>query len=387
MSSSGRTVYLAGGALHPFGRWPEHSLRALSSHAVAGAVADAGLPLERVEIAFFANAFGGLLTDQESVRGQVALHDAGLRGIPIVNVENACASGATALWSAIRAVRSGEFDVALAVGAEKMFVGDTRRTLAALRTAADVEATAGQGLQFVAIYAMRLQAFLDDGSLRPEHLARVTTKNRRNGALNLDAQFREPISDEQVMSARAVAGPLTLPMVSGISDGAAAVVVSAEPGEGPAVRVRASTLQSGGVDGLDDPAVGRAVQRAYDEAGIGPADLSVAEVHDTVGPAEFMRYVELGLCEPDEVGAFFDSGATSPGGRIPVNAGGGLTARGHPVGATGVAQAVELLQQLRGRAGARQVDGCRLALAQNSGGWLDGDTAVCSVHVFERTAA
>ncbi len=351
-------------------------------------MADAGITLDGIEVAYFANSFGGLLTGQESIRGQVVLHDAGLRGIPIVNVENACASGATALWAAIRAVRSEEFDVALAVGAEKMFVGDTRRTLAALRTAADVETTAGQGLQFVAIYAMRLQSYLDDGTLSPEHLARVTTKNQRNGALNPDAQFREPMSDEEVLAARAVAGPLTLPMVSGISDGAAAVVVTGQPpSDGVAVRIRASTLQTGGVDGLDEPAVGRAVSLAYEEADIGPEDLSVAEVHDTVGPAEFMRYVELGLCEPAEVGAFFDSGATGPGGRIPVNPSGGLTARGHPVGATGLAQAVELLQQLRGRAGDRQVEDCRIALAQNSGGWLDGDSAVCAVHVFERIAA
>jgi acetyl-CoA acetyltransferase len=381
-------VYLAGGGLHPFGRWPDRSLRTLSSHAVAAAALDAGLSVDRIEIAFFSNAFAGVLTGQESIRGEVALHDAGIRDIPIVNVENACASGATALWSAIRAVRSGEFETALAVGAEKMFVGETKRTLAALRTSADVEATAGQGLQFVAIYAMRLQRFLDDGVLRREHLARVTTKNQRNGARNANAQFREPMSEEEVLDARPIAGPLTLPMVSGISDGAAAVVVTAaRPAPGTAVRVRASTLATGSVDGLGEPAVTRAVAAAYEQAGLGPGDVSAAEVHDTVGPAEFMRYVELGLCKEDEAGAFFDSGATSPGGRVPVNPSGGLTARGHPVGATGLAQVVELMDQLRGRAGDRQVPGCRVGLAQNSGGWLDGDTAVCGVHVLEGVAA
>lgn len=354
---------------------------------MAGAIADAGVPVDRIGIAFFANSFAGLLTGQESIRGEVALHDAGVHGIPIVNVENACASGATALWSAVRAVRSGEFDAALAVGAEKMFVGDTKRTLAALRTAADVDVTAGQGLQFVAIYAMRLQGFLDDGVLTAHHLARVTTKSRRGGALNPNAQFREPITEAEVLAARPIAGPLTLPMVSGISDGAAAIVVTAEPPSGaPAVRVRASTLRTGAIDALVEPAVRAAAALAYEEAGIGPGDLSVAEVHDTVAPAEFNRYVELGLCAPDEVGAFFDSGATSPGGRVPVNSGGGLTARGHPVGATGLAQAIELLDQLRGRAGARQVEGARLGLAQSSGGWIDGDTAVCAVHVLERVA-
>jgi acetyl-CoA acetyltransferase len=278
--------------------------------------------------------------------------------------------------------------VALAVGAEKMFVGDTRRTLGALRTSSDVEATEGQGLQFVAIYAMRLQGLLDEGSLVTGQLARVTTKNRRNGARNPNAQFREPLTDEEVLEARRIAGPLTLPMVSGISDGAAAVVVTATPpADRPRVGVRASTLATGTIDGLREPAVARAVALAYDQAGFGPGDVSVAEVHDTVGPAELMRYVELGLCGEDEVGPFFDSGATSPGGRLPVNPSGGLTARGHPVGATGIAQVVELLEQLRGTAGERQVEGARIALAQNSGGWLDGDTAVCAVHVLEREAA
>ena len=329
-----------------------------------------------------------MLNGQESLRGEVVLHDAGVHGIPIVNVENACASGATALWSAVRAVRSGEFDVALAVGAEKMFVDDTRRTLAALRTSADVEATAGQGLQFVAIYAMRLQRYLDDGVLAPEHLARVTTKNRQNGARNPNAQFREPMSEEDVLGARPIAGPLTLPMVSAISDGAAAVLVTATPpADRPRVAVRASKLVTGTVDGVGEAAVTRAVSLAYEEAGLGPDDLSVAEVHDTVGPAEFMRYVELALCDEPEVGSFFESGATSRGGRVPVNPSGGLTARGHPAGATGIAQVVELLQQLRGTAADRQVESPRIALAQNSGGWIDGDTAVCGVHILEREAA
>jgi acetyl-CoA acetyltransferase len=311
-----------------------------------------------------------------------------VHGIPIVNVENACASGSTAFWSAVRAVRSGEFDVALAVGAEKMFVGETRTTLAALRTSADVEATAGQGLQFVAIYAMRLQRYLDANVLSPEHLARVTTKNRRNGARNPNAQFREPLSEQDVLEARAIAGPLTLPMVSGISDGAAAVLVTAEPPpERPRIAVRASTLTTGTVDAVGDAAVSRAVSLAYEAAGIGPDDLDVAEVHDTVGPAELQRYVELGLCEDDELGVFFDSGATSPGGRIPVNPSGGLIARGHPAGATGIAQVLELNEQLRGTAGERQVHDPRIGLAQNSGGWIDGDTAVCAVHVLEREAA
>lgn len=370
--------------MHPFGRFPERTLRELSTAAVTAALDDAGVDPGRVDVAFFSNAYGGLLTGQESVRGEVTLHDAGVHSVPIVNVENACASGSTALWSAVRAVRTGEFETALVIGAEKMFVGDTRKTLAALRTSADTEATAGQGLQFVALYAMRLQGFLDEGVITREQLAEVTIKNQRGGERNPNAQFRKPMSEEEILDARPIAGPLTLPMVSGIGDGAAALVVTArERGSGPAVRVRASVLQTGGVDGVERGAVERAVAKAYEQAGLGPQDLSVAEVHDTVAPAEFTRYVELGLCEPDEVGEFFASGATQPGGQVPVNPSGGLTARGHPVGATGIAQVVELTDQLRGRAGERQVEGARVGLAQNSGGWIDGDAAACGVHILE----
>ena len=235
---------------------------------------------------------------------------------------------------------------------------------------------------------MRLQQYLDDGVLAPEHLARVTTKNRENGGRNPNAQFRESMSEEDVLGARAIAGPLTLPMVSAISDGAAAVLVTATPPpDRPRVAIRASKLVTGTVDGIGEPAVTRAVALAYDEAGVGPDDLSVAEVHDTVGPAELMRYVELALCGESEVGTFFESGATSRGGRIPVNPSGGLTALGHPAGATGVAQVVELLEQLRGTAADRHVDSPRIALAQTSGGWIDDDTAVCGVHILEREAA
>jgi acetyl-CoA acetyltransferase len=376
-------TFVAGVGMHGFGRFPETTLRTMTSEAVLGAVRDAGIEVGDIQVAYFANSFGGLLNGQESLRGEVALHDVGIRAIPIVNVENACASGSSALWLAIRAVRSGEFRMALAVGAEKMFVGDTQRTLSALQTAADVEATNGQGLQFVALYAMRLNERIAAGSLTMAHLARVTRKNKLNGAENPYAQFGSAMTDDEILNARVIAGPLTLPMVAGISDGAAAVLVASESGGELGIRVRASVLRSGTVDGLDEPLVRHTIDDAYAEAGIQAVDLDVAEVHDAVSPAELFRYEELGLCTAGEAASLLDSGATAIGGRIPVNTSGGLTARGHPVGATGLAQVAELTWQLRGQAGRRQVDGCRIGLAQNSGGWVDGDTAVSSVHVLE----
>ncbi|HEY6538016.1 MAG TPA: thiolase family protein [Candidatus Dormibacteraeota bacterium] len=376
-------AYIGGVGMTHFGKWPEVPLRAMSSEAVSASLADAGVSAADVEVAFFANSLGGLLVGQEALRGEVCLHDAGIFGIPIVNVENACAGGATALWSAVRAVRSGEFRVALAVGAEKMFVGDTQRTLAALQTAADVATTQGQGLQFVALYAMRLQQRLDAGLLTKEHLALVTRKGKANGVENEYAQFRTAMTDAEILGGRVIAGPLTLPMVSGISDGAAAVVVIGRPSGSSGVCVTASVLSSGSVDGLGETVVGTTIRRAYLEAGVGPEDLDVAEVHDAVSPAELFRYEELGLCGTGEAGALLESGATAVGGRIPVNPSGGLTARGHPVAATGLAQIAELTWQLTGRAGRRQVDGCRVALAQNSGGWIDGDTGAGSVHILQ----
>ncbi len=383
-SADERNVYIAGVGMHVFGRFPDSSLRSLSSEATGKALADAQLSAREVGIAYFANSLGGLLTGQESLRGEVCLHDAGICEIPIVNVENACASGSTALWHAIRAVRSGEFRVALAVGAEKMFLADRARTLAALATATDVEVTSGQGLQFVGIYAMRLQERLDSGELLPHHLAAVTVKNQRNGSLNPYAQFGKDFTEADVLAARPISGPITLPMVAGISDGAAAVLVTSDPPKEALIRIRASVLGTGSVDGLGQRVVERAIAAAYEQAAVGPQDLDVVEVHDTTAPAELLYYEDLGLCQRGLAGSFFDAGMTRLEGKVPVNPSGGLTARGHPVGATGLAQVCELVWQLRGEAGKRQVHTSRLALAQNSGGWLDGDTAVCAVHILER---
>jgi acetyl-CoA acetyltransferase len=381
-----RTAYIRGVGMHPFGRFPDVSLRQMTAVAVGAALDDAGLSPDQIEAAYFANSLGGVLNGQEAIRGEVNLHHAGISEIPIVNVENACASGSTALWNAIRLVWSGEVETALAVGAEKLFVGDTGRTLAALRMATDVEMTQGQALQFTAMYAMRLQEYVQSGLLTERHLAEITIKNQRNGALNPYAQFGADLTEEEVLAARRIAGPLTIPMIAGISDGAAAAVVSSTPHADASIAVRASILATGGVDGLNEGVVRRAISQAYESADIGPADLDVVEVHDTTAPIEFLYYEDLGLCARGKAGAYFDSGATQLGGATPVNPSGGLTARGHPVGATGLAQIAELVWQLRGQAGERQVHESRLALSQNSGGWLDGDTAVCSVHVLERGA-
>lgn len=382
----GHDVFIRGVGYHPFGRFPETSLKALAATAALGALDDAGLKVGDIQAAFCSNAYGGLLNGQESIRGETWLRGIGLGGAPVVNVENACASGSTAVHLASMAIASGNYDTVLVVGAEKMFVNDTGRTLAALANSADTEVMGNIGLQFVAVDAIRVREMMQEEDVGAEAFEWVTMKNHAHAFSNPIAQYRRPISMEQVRASRMIADPIRLLMCSAISDGAAAVVLSRKPGRG-GVRIRASALASSpwrlSADTLPGPTI--AANKAYEQAGIGAADLDLAEVHDAVSPAELMHYRELGLCGPGEVASFVAERASALGGRLPVNTSGGLSSRGHPVGATGVAQLIELTLQLRGDAGERQVPGARLAMAHNSGGWIGEDPAISAVHILEKT--
>lgn len=382
-------VNVAGVGMHPFGKFVDSSLKDMARTAVVRALDDAGLGVKDVDAVYSSNGMAGLLQGQEMIRGQSVLREVGVEGMPIVNVENACAGGSTAFAQAVDAIRAGSARTVLAVGFEKMFVGDRDRSLGALETAADIDVVGGLGLQFTAVYAMRLRTRLDAGTLSLQHLVDVTIKSHRNGALNPNAQHRREVTADEVLGSAPIADPLTLLMCSSISDGAAAVVLTAdEPRDGrPTVRVRATAAASGLTPNGDatQTVATRCVAKAYERAGIGPEDVDVAEVHDAMAPGELVYYEQLGFCAPGEAGALLDSGATALEGRLPVNPSGGLSSRGHPVGATGLAQAAELTWQLRGEAGPRQVaNQPRIALAQNSGGWLDGDSAACNVNVLER---
>jgi acetyl-CoA acetyltransferase len=309
-----------------------------------------------------------------------------------VNVENACAGASTSFAQAGTAIRAGDVRVVLAVGFEKMFVDHTGRSLDALESAADLEIIAGLGLQFTAIYAMRVRARLAAGAFDPRHLLDVTVKSHHNGALNPNAQHRTEVTAKEVAESRPIAEPLTLLMCSSICDGAAAAVLVADDHPAaqahPQVVIRASALASGyaHVTPEDPSIVSLCAEQAYAQAGIEPTDLDVAEVHDAMAPGELLYYEQLGFCAPGEAGQLLDSGATQIGGRLPVNPSGGLCSRGHPVGATGLAQIAEVVWQLRGEAGPRQAAGQpRLGLTQNSGGWLEGDPAAIAIHVLERT--
>lgn len=383
---NGRHVYINGLGFHPFGRFPDTSLKSLAATAALGALDDAGIGVADLDAAFCANAYSGLLNGQESIRGETWLRGIGVGATPVMNVENACASGSTAVHLACMGVASGNYDTVLVVGAEKMFVHDTGRTLAALANSADTEVMGNIGMQFSAVDAIRVREMMAQEDVGADAFEWITMKNHNHAVSNPIAQYRKPISMEQVRASRMIADPIRLLMCSAISDGAAALVISSKPGRG-GVRVRASALTSSPwrltPDALPGPTL--AADKAYAQAGIGPADLDLAEVHDAVSPAELMHYRELRFCEEGAVARFVAERASALGGRLPVNTSGGLNSRGHPVGATGVAQLIELTLQLRGDAGPRQVQGARLALAHNSGGWIGEDPAVSAVHILERT--
>jgi acetyl-CoA acetyltransferase len=392
-------VLIAGAGMTRFAKSPL-TLRELAAEAVSAALEDAGLGVNQIEAAYVGNAVAGLVTGQEMIRGQVMLRPLGIEGIPIFNVENACASSSSALHLAWQSVVSGQHDAVLCLGAEKLTHEDKTVGMAAIGTAVDVELRAELGARGVApgeaprsffmdIYAEMARDYMARSGATANDFAAVVVKNQHNGGLNPRAQYGRDLSIEQVLSSRLVVEPLTLLMCSPISDGAAAVLLVSERAaarfgvRGP--RIRASVVRSGYVHDKSDPTAGSAAQAAraaFEQAGIGPNELSCAEVHDASAPAELIIYEQLGLAPPGGGPELLASGRTALDGELPINTSGGLLSKGHPIGATGVAQVCEASWQLRGTAGARQVPGARVALAQNGGGWLDGDSAAMAVHVL-----
>jgi acetyl-CoA acyltransferase len=382
-----RQCAVVGVGMTPFGRHPGLTLRQLSESAVARALEDAGLEAQDVDHVFFANAAAGLITGQEMIRAQAALRQTGLAGKPMTNVENACASGSTALFHAWVAVCAGMADVALVVGSEKLSHSDKAVSLQAYARAVDLEELlpehvgAGGGSIFMDIYAEKTRRYMRESGATREDFAQVVVKSRAAAALNPLAQFRDPLTVAAVLGARTISDPLTLPMCSPIGDGAAALVLVS------AARLKGLTTPApvwiGGmsmVSGLarqDSPNCARRCAAAvYERSGIDPRELHVVELHDASAPAELMHYENLGLCGEGEGAVLLRSGATALGGRLSVNPSGGLLSRGHPIGASGVAQIHELVVQLRGRAGGRQRPGAKVALAENNGGQIGADAAV-----------
>lgn len=394
-------VYVIGTGMTPFAKHWDRTLRSLTNQATEEALSDAWVPADSVPYVYFANAVAGLVTGQETIRGQVALRETGLLGSTIVNIENACASGSSALHLAWLTVASGQAGVALAVGAEKLTHVDKNVSFRAYASGVDLDEVGGEDYsedrlgiavgsgshsRFMDFYAAKARVFMERTGATAEDLARVVVKSRQFAQHNDRAQFRTTLSVDEVLASREIVQPLTLPMCSGIGDGAAAVVLgdraAAERAGGPLVKVQATVVTSGGVGVPTAPV--RAIGDAYARAGIGPGDLDVVEVHDAAAPAELEYYEDLGLAPDGDVAGLLRSGATSLGGRVHVNPSGGLLAKGHPVGASGCAQIVELTEQLKERSGARQKAGARWAMAVNAGGTIDDDAAATAVTIIER---
>ena len=392
MKKLARDVCIIGVGMHKFGKFLDKSLKDLTREAVWNAIHDAGIDASLIEGAYFSNVLAGLITGQEAIRGQVFLRDAGFEGIPIVNVEGACASGTIALREGMLAIAAGLYDVVLAVGAEKLYLDDTARSIEAMSTNTDVELMGGLGFQFTGSYAMTLRKYMKEYGWTQEHFAKVAAKNKYNGSLNPYAQYQKPMSVEEILSSRLISWPLTLYMCSTMADGAAAVIVcSKELADNISTKqpivVGACCLRSGEVTG-DDDGQRHVARDAYEMAALGPDDVEVAEVHDAMAPGEMVRIEKLGFCKAEELGRLVDEGYCTLTGKLPVNPSGGLAARGHPIGATGLAQIAELVWQMRGEAGPRQVKGRNsryptIGLAQNTGGYVEGSPAALTVTVLK----
>lgn len=373
-------VHIIGAGMTAFQRAAQADLAGLAREAALLALHDANLPASRIGAGYFANVLGPQLSG-ETTAGQYVMAALGVRRVPVVNVENACTSGSTAFWLAVNGIRSGEIDVALVIGAEKMSVPG----LGLLRGGLE-EIETQLGLVAPASFAMRAKRHMHEFGTTVEQFALVSVKNRRHAARNPLAQFREPVTLEQVLSSPMIADPITRLQCCPMADGAAALVLAngAIARESRrAVRIDASILCTGSYENPADLARWETDRRgcdlAYERAGIGPDDLDVVECHDAFASAEIMHCEALGLCEPGESGRLLERGETALGGRIPVNVSGGLLSRGHPIAATGCAQVVELVQQLRGEAGDRQVEGARVGLAQCMGGDQAADAKSCTV--------
>jgi len=373
-------VWIAGIGMTPFGRWPQRTLRDLGREAVVQALTDAASEPGEIEAVYCGSALSMLLQG-EGAPGQAVGWEAGIRGVPVVNLANACASGSTALHLAARDIAAGFHDTVLVLGIDKaaMPKGSVLHV-----GAADPEARLGE--IFPATFALVAQQHQARYGTTAEQMAQVSVKNHYHGSLNPLAQFNKLVSLQEVLDSPMIADPLTLYSCCPSSDGAAALVLR-RARRGPRdQRLAASVLTSGRYENLRDLAVWesevRAAREAYAQAHLRPQDINVVEVHDAFTICEIVHCEGLGLCAPGEGGRMVESGASALGGRVPVNPSGGLQARGHPPGASGVAQVCELVTQLRGEAGERQVRAAQHGLAQIMGGSQAGDAQACTVHII-----
>lgn len=407
-----RDVYVVGIGHTRFGKFLERSIKSLAEEAITAALNDAGIRKDALEAAYFGNAMQGLVTGQEMVRGQVALRAMGIDGIPIVNCENACATGSTAFHLAWQSVSGGHTNLVLAVGAEKLYMEDTEKMFENYDVGMDMEILeelrtkwaqaekehSEQGKRSnkprsfaMDMYAGMCRLHIKQFGTTQEDLAVVASKNHNHSVHNPYAQYRKPMTVEEVLAGRPVVYPLTAPMCAPVGDGAVASVLCSSDylkklKDSRPVKILASVLGAGTdrPEGFGPNHISvRLGKQAYNMAGVAPDDMDVLELHDASSLGELVQFAGLGFCSWEEAGAVARSGATSLGGKIPVNPSGGLVSKGHPLGATGLGQIAEIVMQLRGEAGKRQVEGARLGMTENGGGFVGVEEASMTIHILE----
>jgi acetyl-CoA acetyltransferase len=408
-------VYIIGVGMIRFNKYPDRTVRDMAHEAVDLVLKDAQIQKEDIQSAFFANTFWGMFSNQHSIRGEVVLRSYGIGSIPVTNVENACAGGSTALHMAYTGIRAGMYDVALALGSEKITNPNKALSLGAYATCMDVDNFANQLKMFEEVskkikvsipagqtppgegrsvfmdaYAMGARWHMDRFGSNQHQLAVICSKNHWHASLNPHAQYQQLMSVEEVLADKPVAYPLTRAMCAPVGDGAAAVIVCSESylkklkNKRP-VKILASILGTGSDRDIDAPDIGeRLAKKAYNAAGLGPKNIDLAELHDATAWGELHQTESMGFCPMGEGGPFAESGATKLGGKKPINTSGGLECKGHPIGASGLSQIQEIVTQLRGEAGKRQVGGARIGLAENGGGNIGVEEAAMCIHILEK---
>lgn len=414
-----RDVYIVGIGMTRFFKWLHRGIKDLTRESVMEALSDAGIQTEQIEAAWFANSSWGYFEGQDQVRGQVALGNLGFRGIPINNSEGACGGGSQALHGAWLGVASGAYDCAMAVGSEKLYNENKAKSFGAIARGTDVENTRSMinawvkrlhevGIEtaegdvvdpnnltrspMMDIYAYMIRWHMKAYGTTQRQLALITSKDHWHGSMNPKAQYQKEMTAEEVLAGKPILYPLTAPMCAPLGDGSAtAILCSADflkrmKSPRP-VKMLASVCGSSTPRYFDESEKGievRLSQKAYNMAGVGPEDINVLEIHDAASFGELKMTEQLGFCKRGEGGPLAESGATTLGGKIPVNVSGGLISRGHPLAATGVAQIYELTTQLRGEAGERQVQGARIGMCENGGGQIWFEEACMGIHILEK---
>jgi acetyl-CoA acyltransferase len=409
-------VYIIGVGMTRLGKHLDQSVKQLSAQAISEAILDANITNDDIEAAWFCNTRQGALEGQHGVRGQCSLRAYGFQGVSIFNTDNACASSSSGLFQAYAAVRAGLFDVALVVGAEKMNYPEKRKEMFEAfkgswdRDLADEHLKAllslGEGIPlppeasnesaersvFMDIYAAQARHHMKLFGTTLRQIAAVAAKNHWHSQFNPLAQYRTPMTIDEVLADKLISWPITRSMCAPMSDGAAAIVIAGESfiarscGTARAVRIRGISVGSSSdrtAAQYDRHITRLTANRCYEMAGVDPSEVSLAELHDASAIAEILHTEHCGFAEYGEGGALVESGATRLGGRLPVNVSGGLLSKGHPIGATGAIMIHELVTQLRGEAGNRQVPSPRIGLAENGGGFHGLEEAACVVTILE----